>query len=100
MITSPEMLSHNNTPLPSVPSKHGLSVHYYISSRLESGGKGKKNTHQMRPRLTCRIKETDKGGRLNTVMEFFKNGGMIEGYVLLVCGNELLMQHLGRLFQI
>ena len=33
------MLSNNNTPLPSVTSKHGPSAQYYISSRLESGEK-------------------------------------------------------------
>lgn len=32
----------------------------------------------------------------NGVLE---NGWMIEGYVLSVCWNELLMQHLVKLFQ-
>lgn len=88
------MLSNNNTP-PPVTKKHALSVHYYISSRLEFGEKA--------PDVTS-TNFWNKGvwqgrkKRGNSVMEF-SNGGVIEGCALSVCRNELLMQHLVKLFQ-
>lgn len=89
------MLSNNNAPLPSVPSKHGPSVQYYISSRLESGEKA--------PDVTSTNFWNKGVWQGKKKMKFsngvLENGGMIEGYVMSVCWNELLMQHLVKLFQ-